>query len=396
MGLLALNGGAVTGCSLMALDKCSSDAQCEQAFGLGATCDTSQGLCLVAEVRDAAPPDAGADDRLVLANYCQNSDNVPLVDIAGNSANYVVDTTDLDDRARDLLCLDGVGQGGDLIGNDGFFAVDMAAGERWHFHVSLFAGFESADPALYVLNSCDLRSCELGDGSDVCGASNDEHMSFIAPSAGRYYVGVDSRQSGGAAFTVNVIRPVCGNGTVEHSESCDDDNTDDGDGCDSGCRKELASGDSEEEPNDDTIAHNLLRIGNDGTTSISATTGGRCDPDVFALDVEEAESLRIEVLDAEGEPCANAIPGMSMVLYAPDGIAVLGRGQVREGNACPIINPVVFPGPVDENGDDFASELAAGRYYLGISADDNAPLSRYNLEVRRLPPPESPSAARYE
>jgi cysteine-rich repeat protein len=51
-----------------------------------------------------------------------------------------------------------------------------------------------------------------------------------------------------ATFTLQVNGPVCGNGTVEGGEECDDSNTNPGDGCSATCQLEPFCGDGTQDP----------------------------------------------------------------------------------------------------------------------------------------------------
>ena len=190
------------------------------------------------ELLDGATADDGgtgdAGEAFVLADTCLG--DVPMLTSA--LSDVTVDLSTLDDDISDI----GFCTGADAPGNDGFFGVEMAAGDKWHFHLRTTSG-GGLNPAIYVLDStCDSRRCMAGDAIDICGVGRDEHLSFVAPQDGTYFVGIDSRISGSASYQLVAVQPVCGDGVVEHSETCDDRNTDDGDGCDSLCRAELNSG----------------------------------------------------------------------------------------------------------------------------------------------------------
>lgn len=245
-------------CSLSAAEKCGSNEQCEQAFGAGATC-AQDGFC---RAPGAAPADAGVqppDARLVdagapalaLADYCAGY-VVPEVILPDgvHERRFRVDTTGLTNQMSDLsACLDPGEPDAAWIGADGFFAVEMLAGETWHFRAEGLSATD--DPAIYVLDACDERTCAVGDGADLRGAGSAEELSFVPEVDGRYLVGIDSRLAGGAVLDLVIARPVCGNEVIEPGESCDDGNTAPGDGCDERCREELASGGAEVEASGD-------------------------------------------------------------------------------------------------------------------------------------------------
>ena len=258
--------------------------------------------------------------------------------------------------------------GEDTPGNDAFFAVPMVAGEKWHFHVR---ADDVSNPSIYVLDSCDARTCQPGDAIDVCGEGRDEHLSFVAPSAGTFFVGIDSRLAGGPSYQVLAIRPTCGNGELEHSEGCDDGNTTPGDGCDDQCRHEVrAAAPAEEEPNDDFTAANYLVADGAGASVAQGQLGGRCDFDMFAVDVPEGGSIQVTMGDTSGNPC-DTVPVFTMALLRPDAATTLGVGAATMDNECPSIG-------ADET---FAQGLPAGVYYLRVTTDEDAARFDYRLDV---------------
>lgn len=306
----------------------------------------------------ATGTDAGAGDAgetFELAETCLGT--VPML------TDGVTDVTvDLSTHTDDISDI-GFCTGADAPGNDGFFGVEMNAGEKWHFHLRTNAG-AALNPAIYVLDStCDSRRCMAGDAVDVCGEGRDEHLSFVAPQAGTYFVGVDSRIAGGASYQLVAVRPVCGNGEVEHSETCDDNNNDDGDGCDSQCRAELGTGMAEAEPNDDPTGANRLLSTNG---SASGVLGGRCDRDMFVLEVEAAGDLQVALTGIGGTACVDGDPTFELDLLAADGRAVVSRGVNASGEFCPTIN---------------ASALTPGVYYLAVTTGESERRFDYMLTL---------------
>ena len=111
--------------------------------------------------------------------------------------------------------------------------------------------------------------------------------------------------------------PVCGDGTVEEGEACDDSNTWGGDGCDHLCQEEDGSG--ETEPNDDPTEPQAL----DDTTVYGALQPG--DLDCFAIDATAAAAVRasvtepsgcsgdlvIELVNAEGDRVTSGLPDLN-------------------------------------------------------------------------------------
>jgi hypothetical protein len=78
-------------------------------------------------------------------------------------------------------------------GNDLVWYVDLAAGD----HVVLDMVAAGWDAALYILTDCDdMDSC-------IIGADDPEHIDWIVPADGRYYVVCDAYSSGMGDFSLN-------------------------------------------------------------------------------------------------------------------------------------------------------------------------------------------------
>ncbi|GAB4214556.1 MAG: hypothetical protein OHK0013_39320 [Sandaracinaceae bacterium] len=302
--------------------------------------------------------DAGAVDGgppvLPLADYC--SVGVPLLTLApGSSATSIgIDMRSLlNDVSTDIAaCV-----GGPPSGPDGFARVSMEAGERWHFH---FRHVGDANPALYVLDTCDPRSCRDDRSINLCDRGADEHLTFEAPAAGEYLIGLDTFDVIGLTGTLEVIRPLCGNGTREHSETCDDGDREAGDGCDEQCRDEITSAPTdrgETEVNDDRFSANHVLAGAEPLL-VTGRVASSCESDWFVVDVPANATLRAEVTTAAGGPCAGSrdLPDpFSLDLLGADGLTVLGSAIPVGG--CPAIDPTR---------DTFAASLPSGRYFLRL------------------------------
>jgi cysteine-rich repeat protein len=313
-------------------------------------------------------PDAAAETdgepSLTLGERCSSA---PEVRSSGTP--LAINTMNLASDFKDLSACTGAEQ----PGNDGFVSVQMNAGEKWHVHVATTD--PKANPALYILPaSCDERACVRGVGTDECGAGKPEHLSFFAPTTGRYVVGVDSSLPGGATYTIIVIRPTCGNGVVEHSETCDDSNTIPGDGCDPVCRKELGVGARELEPNDDYLAANVVAPG--ASVTATGTLNTRCDQDMFAVEVPETAggaSLAAELLTPGGATCPTRGPDLKLTLVRPDGQTEIGAVQLEENQGCPVIDP---------EKSSFAKGLPKGVYFVRVNTTSQA-MFDYQIKLTR-------------
>jgi cysteine-rich repeat protein len=295
-------------------------------------------LYMNVSVPDAAPPPDTAP-AVAFTDRCEQASPVA----AQSSMAFDLDTTTLAGDYSELVAC----AGHDLPGNDAFIAVPMMGGEKWHVHVDpVSANF---DPAVYVLASCDERACSRMTAIDECGPNKSEHLSFLAPQTGTYYIGVDSVTGGGAA-KVQIFRPTCGNKVIEHSETCDDGNTDSGDGCDSLCRKELsATAVTEAEPNDDPRAANVLVMTfHPGSMTASGMLASRCDHDMFSLTLAQSGTVKATIGQTT-LPCGAEGATVSLTLVGADGqTAVPGVVNTPTGD-CPSIE---------------AKDLTAGEYFL--------------------------------
>lgn len=299
---------------------------------------------------DGGSADAGPA-RLLLADFCTDIATTTLTGTA-----FAIDTTRLADDVRDVAgCLGRVAPG-----NDGFVGLMMTRGDRWHFHVRQPAG-SGVDPMLYVLDGCDERNCDADYSVDACGADANEHLSFVAPHDGVFYVGVDTAAAGGFAGTLEVYRPTCGNGTRQHSENCDDGNLVDGDGCDALCRTELSgSPASETETNDDFYAANHV-LGT-GERRVLGEIGTRCDADSYAFDVAAGATLSVAVLPRAGGACPGTAPIAELTLHTSAGVEL----RAATPSPCPSVSATV---------------TAAGTYFVRLYAPENDATRTFAYEL---------------
>lgn len=254
-------------------------------------------------------------------------------------------------------------------GNDIFFAVDVQAGEFWHFHLSALTA--NRQPILYLTTGgCDTRNCTFS--SNSCDLEGDEHFAFVADEDTRFYLGVDDEAEGAAEYTLSAFRPVCGDGDRAHGEGCDTSPVE-GHDCGSDCRLELTeTGNTETEPNDNTIEANTLLLPASNEMIFSGSVGGpgAClYPDVFAISVPANGDLQVDALDAGDTPCtSSALTPYRFNVQNAAGTLTLGT---TDGNGCSIFR---------------GTNLPAGRYFirLDLPAATSVPAS-YRVRARILP-----------
>lgn len=295
---------------------------------------------------DMAGLDLGEDGPRVV-DTCGTPD-APYIELFDTQSSIRIDTTDLTDQIQSC-------DSRDAPGNDGFVAVNVTAGQYWHFHLRPDPAVrQDRDPFLYLLfssgTSCDDRQCNFR--SDVCQGGKDEHFAFEADQNGVWYLGIDDRMEGGGVYLLDAILPFCGNGERDHGESCDDPASDE---CDSQCRNVLSEDrSSEAAPNDNAVEANVLDFPASNMLEISGAIGGdECTyPDVFAFTVPAGgATLAVRALNPEtNDPCFD--PTLTPYRY------VLRRddGQVRDG---PETDSVTGCAVLDE-------DLAEGSYNLFV------------------------------
>src|SRR5688500_9162741 len=101
-------------------------------------------------------PDAATLPVVALADRCTD-DEVPTLEPSPDPR--LATTADLADNFRNDVA---ACTGRTAPGNDGFFRIDMRAGEKWHFHLKLIDS--EANPAVYILRNCDERACSATTG----------------------------------------------------------------------------------------------------------------------------------------------------------------------------------------------------------------------------------------
>ena len=324
-----------------------------------------------------------------------------VIALAGETRDIRIDTTSAVNNLSSMCSSTG--------GNDLFIALDVTAGEYWHFHLTTDNEFSSSadlNPALYLLtDACDDRNCEYF--SNRCAGTGDEHFAFVASTTGRYYLGIDDANAGGGHYKLQALRPVCGNGTRDHGESCDDGShcadgtpctTDDpsvcagigdgqcaprsDDGCDRDCRQELsASGGSERDPNDNLVEANVLRtdLPEQNPFVINGDVGGPsdCYPDVFAVFVEQGERVDVSVLESYSAGTKIGVPCNGLTTYAPLSITLRSN------------DPNDTPVPMEIDGCPFVSTgpLDAGESFITVDADPGlATPAPYIVKVEVIAP----------
>jgi cysteine-rich repeat protein len=97
------------------------------------------------------------------------------------------------------------------------------------------------DPSVYVRSQCGNQNSRIACAGSL---SNSVKVNFNATAGVPFSVFVDgfglNNQAGAYTLIVKLTPSVCGDGTIDPGEQCDDSNTNGGDGCDASCKIEPA------------------------------------------------------------------------------------------------------------------------------------------------------------
>ena len=91
------------------------------------------------------------------------------------------------------------------------------------------------DTTLYVREACTDPGSEIACNDDVGGEILSSAVFFDAVEDITYYIIVDGYADSVGAYELSLTVPICGDGTVDLSEDCDDTNVIPGDGCENDC-----------------------------------------------------------------------------------------------------------------------------------------------------------------
>ena len=251
-------------------------------------------------------------------------------------------------------------------GNDGFVAIDVTAGERWHFHVvpDPTVSGQDRDPFLYLLpQSCFAAACV--NFSNTCTGAGDEHFAFEALNTETVYLGIDDVNPGGGQYEINAIRLDCGDGVSAHGESCD------GDANCMNCRKVLSGATpNEAPPNDNTIEANMITFPASNMLTLTGSIGddGSCTyPDVFQFTVVNAGSdLNVDFLKSDGFACdSGTLTPFRLVLRQLDG-TIVAMGMDSAAGCEQLIVP----------------DLPAATYFLSIELPTAITSTSYRMRMQ--------------
>ena len=308
---IALSAAVASACAVVNRDHLDQLESSDAGDGMDAT---------------VTPPDtgvdAGPDDLLRVIDRCGDTEADYVILDDSTAGQVLIDTTSMTNRVS--MCGDRASPG-----HDGFIAIDVQAGDQWHFHVvpDPSVADNDRDPFVYLLfapaGSCDARDCEHN--ADRCDTGGEEHFAFVAPSQGRWYLGIDDRNAGGGRYLLEAVRLQCGDGVKVHGESCDGEAD-----CDPSSCRTIRSETSplEREPNDNEIEANLLQFPTSGELTIEGSIGGTTEgnafctvPDMYFFRVQNpATTLAVRMIKDDETPCdSGSLTPFDIVLRGSDG-----------------------------------------------------------------------------
>ena len=221
-----------------------------------------------------------------LNNTSPTANDLVVVGVNGTVKGNIYPSSDVDYYA---VTIPGTASSGSLLAEtkDGPLAGDTCASNKLDTMITL-----------YDVNGIPITSDDDG-GAGPCSLIN---VPALPP--GTYYLTVKngpiSTKSYSYALQVTTTLSVCGNGTKEPGEQCDDGNTAPNDGCSASCTIEGVPG--EVEPNNDFAAADARAadpapIVFNATNLLAGAIPTAGDKDVFKVDLAQAGVVRFETFD---------------------------------------------------------------------------------------------------
>lgn len=243
----------------------------------------------------------------------------------------------------------------------------------------LFLSVETYGP---TAGNCDLATDTVVfilDGAGAQLATNDQSgiancslvSDFVLAPGVTVYARVIDFQDNSAipSYHVNVrFDPIiCGNGSGEVGEQCDDGNNANGDGCSATCTIEGAV--AEVEPNATTAQADTSPVVITGSTRITGAIGALADVDTYRMVLSAAQTIRFETFSALRQ--CNGI-STTLGLFDSTGTQIVADPGAVSGSGIASCAALVLT-------------LPAGVYYVRVEeTGNNATLTGYVLDVAML------------
>ncbi len=245
------------------------------------------------------------------------------------------------------------------VGDVDFYVLTLPAGAaEYTLHLETLDGFANVCTSNHIdsfVTLMDSTGATLASDDDT-GAGYCSLFDFgVMP--GIYFVSVAASPSAGANnsfdYRLRMVATavVCGDGTRNGHEQCDDGNIDGNDGCSATCTIESIS--ETENNNTPGTANGPL-----GTrVPVLATIDPIGDKDYFSFVVPNFADVALETFDSTGPPSCGTTVDTLIRMFAPDGTTELVSDDDDGPGNCSTINPV---------SDAAVRRLAPGTYFVSV------------------------------
>ena len=230
----------------------------------------------------------------------------------------------------------------------------------------------------YGLTLYDSALRDLGYGSEIgfnsdCRRIDPNLDDFAALAPGTYFLKVDSYTVIPAyEVQIRTLAAGCGNAVTERAlgEQCDDGNTANGDGCNSGCVFEGVT--VEVEPNDAPATATPIALPLNQTVTLNGAVDPAGEHDFYTFNVPQGATLIARTYTSFLDPAA-CMRYVSPSVVLRDSAGVVAMAPYQGFGFC---------SGIDGNTDPAAANLPAGTYYLDVDDFNLILLDDYFVDIR--------------